>query len=191
MSASEKSFPRWPTCCTCSVRVRSATARPWVAIWSRPHQLETRPLFCWHWMPASFWPTGKGAHRADRGILRRVSKDGAESRGDSEVRSLCQGRGETADAQRKFYKVSKRREMDISTVAACFFLELGLGTGYFQRATCLWRRGRRCQCERTPRKARCSAGSGMNRPLKRSCLCWNASLPRSRTCAGVRLTVNV
>ena len=64
------------------------------------------------------------------------------SRAKFSSRSSCRASRRRTRSIRKFYKVSKRREMDISTVAACFAMSLG-DDGTIARARLGLRRRRR------------------------------------------------
>ncbi len=53
---------------------------------------------------------------------------------------------------RRFYKVSKRREMDISTVAGCFAVSLGEGNTIVRARARLWPESPPCRPGREKRK---------------------------------------
>ena len=142
------------TCCGCSARARFATARRWAAISSPPRPSATAPRAAGARCQggAGFAPKAgqagrlrllSRAHAADRRVLRRLPQDRVAAGRDSEDdhrAAVCRGPASRAIAP--WYKVSKRREMDISTVAACFRVDLDRAVSCARRGwpTAAWRR---------------------------------------------------
>ena len=142
-SAWAQNIPRSPTCSACSARGKSATARPWAAISSRLRPSATARRCCWRWMRSVVIASLTGErtlplHEFFVAYRKTALQPGEVLKSDPRARGAFRKPGCT----RKFewYKVSKRREMDISTVAACFVVDLD-AAGIVRHARLgLWRR---------------------------------------------------
>ena len=88
---------------------------------------------------------------------------------------------------RKFYKVSKRREMDISTVAGCFRVLVRRERDDRRKRDSLMAASPPCRCAREDTEAALIGKRGARKRAKKFCRFCEASSLRSPMCAEARL----
>ena len=111
-------------CCATSARGRSRTARRWAATSAPPRRLETSRRCCSPWAPRRCCAPRAGERRVPLEAFFVGYRKTALQPGEISPRVELPRR-RPAGAARLAYKVSKRRELDISTVAAGFAWSVG------------------------------------------------------------------